>query len=95
MTDQEYKAEIARLRAENESLKDAQTSTIKFESRLDAEGRTWVAVKGIPGTGWGFSAQPSGWTTFLSQFEKIKAGVEEAMAKEPLPAKGKGKRKAA
>lgn len=76
MTEAQYKAEIERLRAENARLQALAASNIKVERRRDKEGRDWIGVKGIPGTGWGLSAEPRGWSVFLKEFDSIKAQIQ-------------------
>lgn len=76
MSESEMKAEVARLRAENARLQSLTTSSVRVDKRQGKDGKTWISVKGIPGTGWGISAQPSGWQMFMDQFEAIKPQVK-------------------
>lgn len=71
MSESEYKAEIARLRAENESLLKASKSNVKVEKKLGKDGKTWISIKGIPGTGWGLSATAQGWAAFIPQANEL------------------------
>lgn len=76
MSESELKAEVARLRAENEKLAAVAQSAVRVDKRVGKDGKTWISVKGIPGTGWGISAQPQGWAAFLSQMPVISTQVK-------------------
>jgi hypothetical protein len=78
-TELNYKAEIEKLRAENARLQSLTTSSVRIDKRIGKDGKTWISVKGIPGTGWGISAQPQGWQMFMDQFETIKPQVKNLL----------------
>lgn len=76
MSEQEYKAQIEKLRAENAklmALSQARITVTKAPSKKT--GVEYITVKGIPGTGWGLSAEARGWQAFIAQFDTIKAQV--------------------
>ncbi len=73
-TEQKLAEALARIK-----LLEAQSAVaIQVTSKEDKDGKTWIGVKGIPGTGWGLSAQSHGWKVFLERFDTV---IKPAIAK--------------
>lgn len=77
--------ELQALRLENARLKALSASTISVQASEGKDGKVWIAVKGIPGTGWGMSATAAGWEVFAKNWEAIKPQVEAKMNEQVAP----------
>ncbi len=69
--------ENARLKAQLAEASQVQLKVTKTISKTD--GREWIAIKGISGCGYGFSATKDGWKNFFAVQDKALALVKAAI----------------